>query len=206
MSIDISSLDSMQIDVLKEIGNIGAGNAVTALSKMVSKRIDMKVPKVNILEFKEVADLVGGPDVLVAGIYFGVKGDIDGSIMFLIDINSSKMLANLLLGKNEIKEDKDLDEMELSALQELGNILAGSYLSSLSSLTGLSTGVSVPSIAIDMAGAILSVPLILFGQVGDHVLLIETQFIEGENHVKGNFFLIPEEKSFKILLESLGVA
>ena len=206
MSIDISSLDSMQIDVLKEIGNIGAGNAVTALSKMVSKRIDMKVPKVNILEFKEVADLVGVPDVLVAGMYFGVKGDIDGSIMFLIDINSSKMLANLLLGKNEIKEDKDLDEMELSALQELGNILAGSYLSSLSSLTGLSTGVSVPSIAIDMAGAILSVPLILFGQVGDHVLLIETQFIEGENHVKGNFFLIPEEKSFKILLESLGVA
>ena len=206
MSIDISSLDSMQIDVLKEIGNIGAGNAVTALSKMVSKRIDMKVPKVNILEFKEVADLVGGPDVLVAGIFFWGKGDIDGSIMFLIDINSSKMLANLLLGKNEIKEDKDLDEMELSALQELGNILAGSYLSSLSSLTGLSTGVSVPSIAIDMAGAILSVPLILFGQVGDHVLLIETQFIEGENHVKGNFFLIPEEKSFKILLESLGVA
>ena len=203
MSISISELNSMQIDVLKEIGNIGAGNAVTALSKMVARRIDMEVPKVNIVEFKDVSDLVGGPEVIVTGIYFRVFGDITGSIMFLIDKESSKLLTNLLLGKNEFK--LELDKMELSALQEVGNILAGSYLSSISSLTGLSTSVSVPSLAIDMAGAILSVPVILFGQVGDHVLLIETEFIEGSNHVKGNFFLIPDEESFEILLKSLGV-
>lgn len=203
MSISISNLNSLQIDVLKEIGNIGAGNAVTALSEMVAKRVDMKVPKVNIVEFKEVADLVGGAEVLVAGIYFRLYGDLSGSIMFLIDKNSSKLLTNLLLGKNDTISE--LSEMELSALQEIGNILAGSYLSALSSLTGLTISVSVPSIAIDMAGAIMSVPVILFGQVGDHVLLIETEFIEGSNHVKGNFFLIPDEESFEILLKSLGV-
>lgn len=203
MSISIEDLNSLQIDVLREIGNIGAGNAATALSKMISKRIDMDVPKVNILEFKNVAELVGGPEVEVVGIYFKVTGDITGSIMFLLDKKSAKLLTNLLMSKTD--DSDTLDEMDFSALQEVGNILSGSYLSSLSTLTNLKLIVSVPSLAMDMAGAILSVPVILFGQVGDRVMLIETDFNEGENHVKGNFFLIPDEDSFEILLKSLGV-
>ena len=203
MSLTLDNLNSMQIDVLKEIGNIGAGNAATALSKMIAKRIDMDVPKVNILEFKDVAELVGGPEAVVVGIYFKVTGDIKGSIMFLLDRDSAKFLVSLLMTLEESSDG--LSEMETSALKEVGNILAGSYLSSLSSLTGLSLIVSVPSLALDMAGAILSVPVILFGQVGDKVMLIETDFIEGSQHVKGNFFLIPDEDSFEILLKSLGV-
>jgi len=203
MSISISDLNNEQIDVLKEIGNIGAGNAITALSKMVSKRIDMNVPKVNIVEFKDVAELAGGPETIVSGIYFNVSGDISGSIMFLIDSNSTRTLINWIMNKNDTS--MELDEIEVSAIKEIGNILAGSYLSSISALTGLKMTVSIPSLAIDMAGAIMSVPVILYGQVGDHVLLIETDFIEGLNRVKGNFFLIPDEKSFEILLKSLGV-
>jgi len=203
MSISISDLSNDQIDVLKEIGNIGAGNAITALSKMVSKRIDMNVPKVNIVEFKDVAELAGGPETIVSGIYFNVCGDISGSIMFLMDNISTRTLINWLMNKNETS--MELDEIEVSALKEIGNILAGSYLSSISTLTGLKMTVSIPSLAIDMAGAKMSVPVILFGQGGDHVLLIETDFIEGLNRVKGNFFLIPDEKSFEILLKSLGV-
>lgn len=203
MGLSIDDLNTLQIDVLREIGNIGAGNAATALSKMISKRIDMDVPKVNILEFKDVAELVGGPEVEVVGIYFKVTGDITGSIMFLLDKKSSKQLTNLLMSKTD--ETDLLDDMDFSALQELGNIISGSYLSSLSALTGLKLIVSIPSLALDMAGAILSVPVILFGQVGDKVMLIETDFIEGSNHVKGNFFLIPDEDSFETLLKSLGV-
>ncbi|MGE5631770.1 MAG: chemotaxis protein CheC [Caulobacteraceae bacterium] len=203
MPLSIDDLNSLQIDVLREIGNIGAGNAATALSKMISKRIDMDVPKVNILEFKDVAELVGGPEVEVVGIYFKVTGDITGSIMFLMDKKSAKLLTNLLMSKMD--DNDNLDDMDFSALQEVGNILSGSYLSSLSSLTGLKLIVSVPSLALDMAGAILSVPVILFGQVGDKVMLIETDFNEGSNRVKGNFFLIPDEESFEILLKSLGV-
>lgn len=203
MSLTLENLNSVQIDVLREIGNIGAGNAATALSKMLSKRIDMDVPKVNILEFKDVADLVGGPEAAVVGIYFKVTGDITGSIMYLMDKKSARHLTNLLMSREA--ESDMLDEMEISALQEVGNILAGSYLSSLSCLTGLKLMVSVPSLASDMAGAILSVPVILFGQVGDKVMLIETDFIEGSDHVKGNFFLVPDEASFEILLKSLGV-
>ena len=203
MGLTIDDLNSMQIDVLREIGNIGAGNAATALSKMISKRVDMDVPKVNISEFKNVSEILGGADTVVLGIYFKVTGDINGSIMFILDKKSAKLLVNLVMDRNEIGDT--LDEMEYSALQEVGNILAGSYLSSLSLLTGLNLNISVPSLALDMAGAILSVPIILFGQVGDKVMLIETDFQEGVQHVKGNFFLIPDEDSFEILLKSLGV-
>jgi chemotaxis protein CheC len=203
VGISVDELNSLQIDVLREIGNIGAGNAATALSKMLSKRVDMDVPKVNILEFRNVAELVGGPEVEVVGIYFKVTGDINGSIMFLLDKTSAKLLTNMLMGRQD--KESELDEMDFSALQEVGNILSGSYLSSLSSLTNLKLIVSVPSLAMDMAGAILSVPVILFGQVGDKVMLIETDFNEGTNHVQGNFFLVPDEESFEILLKSLGV-
>lgn len=203
MGLSIDELNSLQIDVLKEIGNIGAGNAATALSKMIEKRIDMEVPKVNILEFKNVAELVGGPETEVVGIYLKVNGDIAGSIMVLLDKKSAKMLTNLLMCRNE--DSEELDEMDISALQEIGNILSGSYLSSLSTLTNLKLVQSVPSLAMDMAGAILSVPVILYGQVGDKVMFIETIFNEGTNHVKSNFFLIPDVESFEILLKSLGV-
>ncbi len=203
MGISIEELDSQQIDVLKEIGNIGAGNAATALAKMIDRKIDMNVPKVEILEFREVAELLGGPEIPVCGIYFRVDGDISGSIMFLLTLKSSMTLINMIM---PITEDQEVpDEIRQSALQEIGNILSGSYISSLSALTGLNIKISVPSLAIDMAGAILSVPIIQFGQVGDHVLLIETEFNEGKNDVKGFFFLIPDEDSFEILLKSLGV-
>ncbi|MFZ5966567.1 MAG: chemotaxis protein CheC [Bacillota bacterium] len=203
MSISIDELNSMQIDVLKEIGNIGAGNAATALAKLLDRKIDMNVPKVEILEFKEVAELLGGPEVPVCGIYFRVDGDITGNIMFLLTIKSSKTLTNMLMFKEDHSEE--LDEIDRSALNEIGNILSGSYVSSLSMLTGLKILISVPSLAVDMAGAILSVPIIQFGQIGDKVLLIETEFQEGDNDVKGFFFLIPDVESFEVLLKSLGV-
>ncbi len=203
MALSLDTLNSMQIDVLREIGNIGAGNAATALAKMLAKKIDMDVPKVNILEFRNVGDLLGGEERVVAGIYFKLDGDIDGSIMFILDYESAKKLINLLFGQEIVGET--IDEMGQSALQEVGNILAGSYCSSLSSLTGLKLNISVPSLSVDMAGAILSVPVILFGQVGDKVMLIETDFSEGGDKVNGHFFLIPDEGSFEPLLQSLGV-
>ncbi len=202
MSDYTDKMNNVIIDVLKEIGNIGAGNAATALAKMLNKKIDMNVPKVNILDFNDVANLMGGPETLVSGVYFKIEGDIEGSIMFLLDIDSSKTLIKLLMNGYESNE---LDDFTQSALQEIGNILSGSYISSLSSLTGLNIKISVPSLAIDMAGAILSVPAIHFGQVSDKILIIETQFLQDNDNVKGFFFLVPDYDSYDILLKSLGV-
>ncbi|WZL74867.1 chemotaxis protein CheC [Clostridiaceae bacterium 35-E11] len=203
MGISIEEMNSIQLDVLKEVGNIGAGNAATALAKMLDKKIDMNVPKVEIFEFKDVSELLGGAEKPVSGIYFHVDGDLTGDILFILPIKSSKLLTNMLIGKQD--DSEILDEIDQSALQEIGNILAGSYISSLTTLTKLNMKISIPSLSIDMAGAILSVPIIQHGQVGDKVLLIETQFHEGEKDIKGFFFLIPDAESFEVLLKSLGV-
>jgi chemotaxis protein CheC len=204
MKISINQLNDMYIDVLKEIGNIGAGNAATALAGLLGKKINMKVPKVRILDFKHVSSILGEPEVIVVGILLRVTGDLTGNIMFILENQAARVLVDILMGK-PVEETADFTELELSALQEMGNILAGSYLSSLSALTNLKLLPSVPCLAIDMAGAIVSVPAIEFGKVGDSVLYIETEFSEGSTKVVGNFFLIPDVDSYDILLKSLGV-
>lgn len=199
----IDKLNNILIDVLKEVGNIGSGNAATALSSMINKKVDMNVPQIKVLEFKDVLDVLGDAEKPIVGIYFGLEGDIEGNIMFALNMESSKNLVDMLFGResNELK----LDEMDMSALSEVGNILSASYANSLSMLTGLNLKVTVPSICVDMAGAVISVPAIQFGVTGDHAIFIETQFVQDENEIKGDIFLIPQVDSFEKLLRTLGV-
>ncbi|NLC19566.1 MAG: chemotaxis protein CheC [Clostridiales bacterium] len=203
--MDLNKINSIQYDVLKEIGNIGAGNATTALSQMINKRVNMKVPKVDLLEFKELSDIVGGAEKPVVGILFTLDGNINGMMMFMMDLDASRHLVNLLLGGAYVSETGEFSEMEKSALNEIGNIIAGAYLSSLSALTNLTITSSIPYMAIDMAGAILSVPAIEFGKIGDKALLIETEFGDEIRAVNGYFILIPTIESYYAILTSLGL-
>lgn len=206
--LDLDRINSMQFDVLREIGNIGAGNATTALSQMINSKIDMKVPKVELLEFKDISDIVGGAERIVVGILFTLGEDVEGMMMFMMDMPASKYLVDILLGNpqpDQVSDDYEFNEMELSALSEIGNIIAGAYLSSLSTLTNLTITSSIPYMAIDMAGAILSVPAIEFGKIGDKALLIETEFGDREKSVNGYFILIPSLNSYKAILNSLGL-
>lgn len=205
--IDLENLDTIQFDVLKEIGNIGAGNATTALSRMINAKIDMSVPKVKLLGFSELAEVIGTEGTVMAGILLLLEGDIDGMMMFLLEIESARALVNSLLGKETSEADKDnieFDDMEFSAMREIGNIITGSYLSALSDLTKLTIVSSVPSLQIDLAEAILSIPAIEFSKIGDKVLLIQTQF-DNESQINGYFVLVPELESYDKILSSLGV-
>ena len=200
--LSMEQLSSQYYDILKELGNIGAGNATTALAQMLGGKLDMSVPQVRLLEFKEVGDLMGGADQIMAGIYLGVEGDITGSMMFLLGMESAKHLVAKLM-MQEPNGDM-FSEMELSALREVGNIITGSYLNSLSALTNLKMIPTVPAVAVDMAGAILSVPAIQFGLMGDNILLIETQFND-ETQMNGYFILLPDLDSYSKILSSLGI-
>jgi len=202
---EINGIGSMQYDVLKELGNIGAGNATTALSQMINAKIDMKVPKVELLEFKELSDIVGGAENIVTGILFTLEGDADGMMMFMMEMPSARYLVDLLMGDFSENKSEDFSEIELSALNEIGNIIAGAYLSSLSALTNMTITSSIPYLSIDMAGAILSVPAIEFGKIGDKALLIETEFGEEKQAVNGYFILIPTWASYERILSSLGM-
>lgn len=201
--MNIDNMNSILIDVLKEIGNIGSGNAATALASMIDKKVDMDVPQVKILEFTDITDVLGGPEIPVVGIYFELDGDIEGNIMFILNVKSASNLVDMLFNREETHTE--LEDMDMSALSEVGNILAASYVNSLSILTGMTLKISIPSISIDMAGAILSVPAIEFGQIGDKILFIKTQFEEDNKKVAGDLFLIPKMDSFAKILKKLGV-
>ena len=204
--IDLGNLNSLQYDVLKELGNIGAGNATTALSKLINAKIDMRVPKVNLLGFSELAKAMGREEEIMVGILLLLEGDVDGMMMFLLDVSSARALVNSLMGKplDDASDDINFDEMEFSALREIGNIITGSYLSALSDLTRLTIVSSVPSLQIDMAEAILSIPAIEFSKIGDKVLLIQTQF-DDDSQISGYFVLVPELDSYDKILSSLGL-
>lgn len=199
-----NSFAEFQMDVLKEVGNIGAGHAATALSKLLDKPVDMLVPNVRLIPFEEVAESVGGSEEVVIAIFLRVEGETPGNLFFILALDSAKKLLRNLVGI-EVDSDEGYSEMELSALNEIGNILAGSYLTSLADFTNLNMQPTVPSLSIDMAGAILSYGLLQFGQMGDQALLIDTKFLDGHAAIEGHFFLIPDPESFERIFVALGV-
>ena len=201
--ITLEKMSNEYYDVLRELGNIGAGNATTALAQMMQCKVDMSVPQVKLLEFKELGELMGGEEVIMAGIYLGIEGDITGSIMFLLEKQAARHLVSKLMGGMQ-PEGEEFSEIELSALKEVGNIITGAYLNSLSMLTNLVICPSVPDLCVDMAGAILSVPAIEFGALGDRMLLIQTQFFD-EMTLDGYFILIPDLDSYGKILSALGI-
>lgn len=180
----------LDADILREIANIGSGNAATSLSQLINKKITMTVPRVTMPEFKNLANCLYGAEALVAALLVYISGDIDGMMMYIMDESSSCMLVKYLMGriKNSIFE---FDDMDISALTEIGNILTSSYLTALSGLMNFKIEKSIPYMSFDMAGAVLSVPAIEFGKVGDKVLLIESTFNDPEN-LNGYFLLIPD--------------
>lgn len=202
--ISLERVTQEYYDVLREIGNIGAGNAMTALSQMLQCKVDMQVPQVRLLEFKDVGALMGGEEQLMIGVYLAVEGDITGSIMFLVKQESAKHLVNKLMMGMGSSDELVLNEMELSAMKEVSNIITGAYLNSLSTLTNLKIYPSPPELTMDMAGAILSVPAIEFGTMGDNILLIQSQFYD-DVEIDGYFILIPDLESYGRILSSLGL-
>ena len=206
MQDNYDSMDDLEFDVLTEIGNIGAGNATTALSQLINTRIDMNVPRVKMLTFAELAQVIGGEETLVAGILLSLEGDIQGSLLFILESDAARVLVQRLVGLTSGLDSDTFTEIEISALQEIGNIITGAYLSAISSLTKLTISISVPSLAFDMAGAILSVPAIEFGKLGDKALLIESRFKDLDViDISGYFILIPTMESYTRILKSLGL-
>lgn len=206
MSDEILNLNEMQLDALREIGNVGAGNAATALSQIINRKIDMAVPRVSILPIEDVPDVVGGPDLVVAGVFFRVFGPAPGCILFLLPRESAFCLVDILMGRAQGETDKvAINSIDESALMEIGNILAGAYLNALSFFTKMTLLQSIPALAIDMAGAILNIILVQLGQMGDHALVIETEFTTDIEGVNGHFFLIPDPGSLGIILSAIGI-
>lgn len=197
-----ADLDEISRDILKETGNIGTGNAVTALLQMLMHPVDIAVPDLKILKYQEVCSLLDSADELQTGIMVGVGGEMEGMFLFLLSETFTMMVLNKILGEEE-REFLNPGEMERSLICELGNIMCGSYINALASVMDLKLEVSVPDVCIDMGGAILSVPLSRFLRVSDDILMIDNLFHLGGESFLGRILFIPEPDSLDMMLRSL---
>ena len=197
-------LSDIQKDALIEIGNICAGNAATALSQLLKKKINIVVPKIFFLPIEEVPSIVGGSNNLVTGLVLRVLGDLPSTIVFIFSQKDALSLASLMTGK-PLSESSIIADLERSALKEIGLILTSAYLGALSSFVGLGFVPTVPELIIDMAGAIIDYILIELSCESEFALLIDSEFTEPSASIKGHFFIIPNPEGMEIILKSIDI-
>jgi chemotaxis protein CheC len=200
--MDYKDLTELQLDALREVGNIGAGNAATALSQMIQRKIDMTVPEVDILPIEGVVSKIGAGEDKVIAVVLRVFGDIPGNMIFILTMESAYRLIGMLTG-SELKGE--LGEFEFSALQEIGNILTGAYINSIVRLTDLVMVSSVPAVSNDMLLSLMTTVFIESEQFEDYMMSIEAKFSEGDRDIKGYFFYIPKPGSLEKLIKALGL-
>lgn len=193
-------LTPLQLDALREVGNIGTGNAATALSQLINRKVDMTVPDINIVSFDDIFSSIGG-DEIVVGVIVRVLGEAPGNILFVFEKETALNLVEALTGEKE----EYLSEMGNSVICEIGNIISSSYMNAISRFTGLAIMPSVPAVTYDMLGAILSTTFIESGQFDDYVLDIETVFVQDNSEVSGHFYYVPMPGSLEKMLSALGV-
>lgn len=202
------AIDSSALDILKEIGNIGSGNAASALATMLNDKVDIGLPSCEMLPFSEITRSFSSPEELVVGTLVQMSGDMDGFVMMIMTLDASVELLKQLTGEDHTGlGEKEYNEIVniLTPISEIGNILVGSYLSAISAMTNMSIVPSVPALSVDMVMAMMNLPAVVYGSVGEAVMYMETDFHNEVSSVKGQYFLIPTVESYEKLMSALGL-
>ncbi len=197
-------LNKDQLDALREIGNIGSGNAAMALSQMLGRSIDLAVPQVRIMEYEEVSEKLGGPETVMVGLLLTLENDIHGMIMFLLHNEFANILTTTLTG-GEVSIDGLTDDDSKSAISEIGNIMAASYVNAIAQILDMNINISTPQLCIDMVGSILSAPAITFANMSDKIIMIENEFDSVRSNTTGQVLLMPEVDSLQEIISRLGI-
>ncbi len=198
-----SELNENARDILREIGNIGTGNAVSSLAAMIGQPVDIELPEIRIMGYHDVPELLGNIEDVQVGILLDISGDLKGMFMFLLSEDFTRKMIELLLGE-EVEAITDLNPMAQSAICEIGNIMCCSYLNAMAKMMDLTVHVSVPDMCSDMVGSILSVPMIHFANLSDELLFIENQYGLGDLSVVSHILFLPEMDSLERIFEVLG--
>lgn len=198
-------LTSLEIDTLREIGSIGTGNAATALSQMMNKQVRITLPEVRIMEYNEAIEWIGGPEEVTAGVLVKMSGDIGGIMLSVQKLELVNVVLNAMLGEN-IDSYDNLTELERSAMIEIGNIMISTFINALSGLADVNIKLTVPAFAVDMQGAILTVPMAEYGGMSDYLMAIGGNFVCDGKEVPCHLILSPDLRSLDFLLRKLGVS
>jgi chemotaxis protein CheC len=201
--VDAQKLTDIERDALREIANIGAGHAATALSQMTGRKIMIDVPEVAVKRLDDVADQMGAPDTIVAAVLMHMMGDLTGRTLLVLPHGSARGLCDILLRQHAT--GIEFSPMEKSTINETGNILCSAYLNALSDFMGMMLVPSVPALVVDLAGAVLTTAYLNFGHSRDHVICVETAFrIAGSVEVvNGQFILMPDAASLAAIFDAI---
>lgn len=202
---EILTCNAVEIDILKEISNIGVSKAATALSEMINSRVDIAVPSCRMASYQEIGSIFGDPEKIYCSVLIQLFGDFDGFIMFCQELDNAVKTVKTLAKVDVTADVSDIAKLtkELAPLEEIANIMMGSYLASMEKLTKLNINQSVPSLCIDIITAIMNIPALVYANVSEEVLMVETKFIDCE--IKGHFLLLPNFESFRKIIDILCV-
>jgi chemotaxis protein CheC len=204
--VDVLGLGELQLSALREVANIGAAHAATALSQMTERRIMVEVPEVRIVRLEEVGALVGDPGEVVSAVIVKIEGDIEARTLQVLPPRTASCLTGMLLRRDDPRFPHEFGVLERSALKEIGNIMVGAYLDALAQFTRMSLHMSVPAIALDMAGAVLTTSYLNFGNEDDYVFSVNTRLgVDVSGDLPAHFLLIPDDASLAAILRALGV-
>ena len=201
---DVRELKELQLDALREVANIGAGHAATALSQMTNRTIMIAVPEVNVRALEDVTDLVGSGDEVMAAVLMHMMGDLTGRTLVLFQADSARALCDILM-RREPGTTREFGVMEQSGLKEAGNILSSAYMNALSDFMGMMLLPSVPSLVVDQAGAVLTTAYLNFGHDRDYVFCVETEFnfLDSPVQIRGHFLLLPDLASLRAIFDAI---
>lgn len=197
-------LDGLELDTIREIGSIGTGNAATALSSMLESEVRISVPEVQIMGYNEAIDWIGGPEVITAGVLVQLSGEINGIMLSVQQMDFVNLVLERMAGRR-VAGYEELTELDRSALAEVGNIMISTFINALSGLADITTRLTVPAFAVDMQGAILTVPMAEFGGQSDYIMTIGADFLCDGQKVPCRLLLSPDIRSLNFLLKKLGV-
>lgn len=199
-----SDLTEMHISVLSEIGNIGSGNATTALSQMIEQPIDMSTPEVGIANYNEAYEKLGGAETIMVGLVLMLSGDMSGMMMFLLPSDLACNLINIV-AFTDFNDYTEIDEMGFSAISEMANIMSGSFVNAIADMTGMQIDISPPSFTVDMLGAMMSLPASYFAEIGDLFMYIKNDIEISGKMTPANILLLPDMESLDKLMSILGL-
>jgi chemotaxis protein CheC len=194
----MNTFTDMQLDALRELANIGSGNAGTALGQMLGKTVDISVPTAAVLPLAEAVAIAGRPDELRHGVVVPIVGDMDAIVLLLFPDADARILC-AIYGIEPSTPDGQ------SMLGEVGNILGTNYINVLAQMVAMDLEPAPPQVVEDMLGAILESVLIGRGGDIDHALILDSALqVEGEQ-CSLSFLLLPAEDGIRQLLERLGL-
>ena len=202
---NFEQLTSLEIDTLREIGSIGTGNAATALSQMLGKEVRITMPEVRIMGYNEAIEWIGGPEAVPAGVLVKMSGDVGGIMLSVQKLELINFILETMLDQG-IQGYEELQELQQSALIEVGNIMISAFVTALSGLAGININLTVPAFAVDMQGAILTVPMAEYGGMSDYLMTIGGNFVCNGQEIPSHLLLSPDLRSLDFLLRKLGVS